>query len=208
MKRVLKWVWRIIELLIVLYVVSITSLILFRNRFGYTQIDKTTLVTVNKDNISNLGNVKERDLLLVKDSGTNSINAGDEIYYYATINNQYVIKRGVVASFTADDTKAVYILNDEDKTSVSSTRVMGKYSATYNSFGGTLEFLQSRVGFLIFVLLPILLIFIYQIYDLVISFKFAPKETIVEEKKKTPKEIVQKPLDDSKETIDDDIEVL
>lgn len=196
MKKVLKWVWGIIEVLIIIYAIAVTSLILCRNRFGYTQFDKTTLITVNEENLSNLGSVQKKDLLLVENTGANGIKEGDNIYYYATINNEYVIKMGTVASVTSDDTNAVYNLNDEDKTSISSTRVMGKYKASYASIGATLEFLQGRVGFLIFVLLPILLIFIYQIYDLVMSFKYAAtdddeKEEVKEKRVKEPKEEIK-----------------
>jgi hypothetical protein len=178
MKRIIKWVLRIIEVIVVVYVIFVTSLILFRNKYNYTQFDDKTLLTVNKDNINLLKNgAKNKDLLIIKQD-ISKIKEGSLIYYYEANDSKYIVKTGIVSSLTKDDTQAVYVLEDKDKTTVASSRVMGMYYERKANLGGVLDFLESRVGFLIFVLLPILVIFIYQIYDLVVSLKYDDKKEV------------------------------
>lgn len=175
-KKILKWLWGIIEGLIIVYVIFITTCILFRNKYGYTDFfDKYTFVTISENSQRFLPSHDAGDLLIIKNQQF-SIDKGDVIYYYATINDEYVVRSGAVADVTGDEVSALYVLADEDKTSVSNTRVIGKKVSVHPGKGTILEVLVSRVGFLFLVLLPILLVFVYQVYQLVIVAKYETVE--------------------------------
>ena len=191
MKRILGWLWNFIEIVIIVYVVFITSCILCRNKYGFTQFGDYTLASINEVTVNYLDNSKEGNLLVVKDSGV--INKGDLIYYYAPIEEEYVIRSGVVTDAVKGET-SLYTLNDEDKTSVSSARVLGKYANQYEKYGAILELLESRIGFLFLVLLPIMIVFIYQIYEFVIVLKYdeVDSEDRPKKKKKNKKDKVNK----------------
>lgn len=177
-KKILKWLWGIIEGLIIVYVIFITTCILFRNKYGYTDFfDKYTFVTISENSQRFLPSHDAGDLLIIKNQQF-SIDKGDVIYYYATINDEYVVRSGAVADVTGDEVSALYVLADEDKTSVSNTRVIGKKVSVHPGKGTILDVLESRVGFLFLVLLPILLVFVYQVYQLVIVAKY---ETVEDE---------------------------
>lgn len=177
-KKILKWIWGFIEGLIIVYVIFITTCILFRNKYGYTDFfDKYTFVTISENSQRFLPSHDAGDLLIIKNQQF-SIDKGDVIYYYATINDEYVVRSGAVADVTGDEVSALYVLADEDKTSVSNTRVIGKKVSVHPGKGTILEVLESRVGFLFLVLLPILLVFVYQVYQLVIVSKY---ETVEDE---------------------------
>lgn len=172
LKKILKWFWGIIEALIIVYVIFITTCILFRNKYGYTDFfDKYTFVTISENSQRFLPNHDAGDLLIIKNQQF-SIDKGDVIYYYATVNDEYIVRSGAVESITGDDISALYVLADEDKTSVSNTRVIGKKVSVHPGKGSILDILESRVGFLFLVLLPILIVFIYQVYQLVIVAKY------------------------------------
>lgn len=178
LKKILKWFWGIIEALIIVYVIFITTCILFRNKYGYTDFfDKYTFVTISENSQRFLPNHDAGDLLIIKNQQF-SIDKGDVIYYYATVNDEYIVRSGAVADVTGDEVSALYVLADEDKTSVSNTRVIGKKVSVHPGKGTILEVLVSRVGFLFLVLLPILLVFVYQVYQLVIVAKY---ETVEDE---------------------------
>ena len=178
LKKILKWFWGIIEALIIVYVIFITTCILFRNKYGYTDFfDKYTFVTISENSQRFLPNHEAGDLLIIKNQQF-SIDKGDVIYYYATVNDEYIVRSGAVESITGDDISALYVLSDEDKTSVSNTRVIGKKVSVHPGKGSILDILESRVGFLFLVLLPILIVFIYQVYQLVIVAKY---ETVEED---------------------------
>lgn len=175
-KKILKWLWGFIEGLIIVYVIFITTCILFRNKYGYTDFfDKYTFVTISENSQRFLPSHDAGDLLIIKNQQF-SIDKGDVIYYYATINDEYVVRSGAVADVTGDEVSALYVLADEDKTSVSNTRVIGKKVSVHPGKGTILDVLESRVGFLFLVLLPILLVFVYQVYQLVIVAKYETVE--------------------------------
>lgn len=171
LKKILKFIWDIVEVFIIVYVILITSCILCRNKYGYTEFfDKYTLITVNENNQKLLPTHKAGDLLIIKEQKFN-IDEGDLIYYYVTVNEEYVVRSGVVASKTEDVASALYVL-DDGVTSVSSTRVLGKYVSVKSGWGSVLDVLVNRVGFLFLVLLPIFVVFIYQVYKLVVIAKY------------------------------------
>ncbi len=237
LKRILKWLWEFVEVVIIVYVIFITSCILCRNKFGYTQFGNMTFVTVNDNNVKLMQNANAGELLIIKEQKSD-INTGDLIYYYVTIDEKYVVKTGIVDSKTEDDYSALYVLRDDDKTSIASNRVIGKYVSIHPGLGSTLDVLESRFGFLFLVLLPILVVFIYQVYQLVIVARYevveddddmtvtkkeSPKrEEKIEEKKveekaseiKKVEEMVENSKSEKKveekheEKIDDDVELL
>lgn len=192
--------WGFLEVVIIVYVICITMCILFRNKYGYTQFDNYTLVTMQEDTYEYIDGANEGDLLIVKNS--KKIESGDVIYYYVNINNQYVVKSGAVASMTEGETTSIYVLNDERRTTVASTKVLGKYSNLYSTWGRVLDILMSRFGFLFLVLLPIMVVFIYQIYEFVMVLKYEAVEEKTKKKKKKIKVLVDE--DDT----NDDIELL
>ena len=105
----------------------------------------------------------------------------------------------------SEDDMALYQLDDEAKTTIATTRVIGKYSAIYHNIGGVLDVLQSRIGFLLLVILPILLIFMYQIYALIIVIKYGEEE--LEEKSSSDKSQTKNNNKDKKKK-KDEIELL
>lgn len=212
MKNVLKSVWSFIEVIIVVYVIFVTSCILMRNDYGYTQFGKYTFVTISESNAKFFKDYEEGDLLIVRGQKFN-INEGDVIYYYLSLDDKYLVRQGVVASKVEDEYSALYTLNDNDKSSVSSSRVIGKYVSVKKGAGRALEVLESRFGFLFLVLLPIMIVFIYQVYQLVVVARYEVVDDEDDDKKKIKKkeekkEVKEKTKEVKKVEKDDDVEFL
>lgn len=187
LKGFLKGLWGFLQVVIIIYVICITACLLCKNKYGFTEIGDMTLITINEHLAEFLPETKESDLLLVRKS-TSDINVGDQIYYYATDNNEYVIKTAhVKEEVTSEDDMALYALDDEKSSTIATNRVIGKYSTTYNNIGGILDVLESRLGFLLLVILPILLIFMYQIYALIMVIKYGEEDIKEELEKSAPK---------------------
>ena len=168
--------------MIIIYVIFLTSCILCRNKFGFTQFGNYTLSSVESTDAKYVENTKSGDLLVVKSS--KDIVKGDRLYYYATLNDRYVVRTGIVEKVEKDEYNSLYTIDTlisgdkKAKLNVTQTRVLGKYSSTIGSLGSVWKFLQSRLGFLIFVLLPILLVFVYQIYEFIIVLNYERKGTL------------------------------
>ena len=212
MKNFLKGIWGLVEVLIIIYVIAITACLLATNKYGFTQFGDTTLVTIDEFRSAYLEEAQEKDLLIVRRTPS-KIEVGDKIYYYGTADNKYTVETAQVKEIINEDqTAAVYQLDDEDETTIASNRVLGKYSAIYHDIGGILDILESKIGFLLLVILPILLIFMYQIYALIIVVKYGDEDIEREEERKQAKKAKKKnktsPKEKTKKEEKDEIELL
>ena len=186
MKSFLKGLWGLIEVIIIIYVICITAFLLCKNKYGFTQIGDMTFITINEEASEYLEESQKGDLLLVKEN-KDDITVGDKIYYYDTEDSTYVVKSNHVKEMkTSDSGMGVYVLDDEENSTIATTRAIGKCSTIYHTIGGILDILQSRLGFLLLVILPILLIFMYQIYALIVVIKYGDDE--IEEKEEPKKQ--------------------
>lgn len=210
MKNVLRWIWSVLEVFIVIYVILITSLILNKNKYGYTEFFGCTLHNVNLIDENNIKNAHKGELLVVKNS--NDIEVGDLIYYYVAYNDSYLIRSDYVTKIARDDLSALYTVHrGNDDFSIASERVLGKYANLYPTIGGILEVVESRIGFLFLVLLPIMIVFIYQVYEFIVVLHY---EDVTEDddsdndkdNKKTTK--LEKTKSDKFKFSDNDVEIL
>ena len=80
MKKVLQFIWSVLEFVIIIYVILMTSILLSKNKYGFTQFGNLTLCTIDLKDERGIVDVKSGDLLLIKNS--NDIKVGDIIYYY------------------------------------------------------------------------------------------------------------------------------
>ena len=162
------------EFLIIIYVIVITTFLLFRNKYGYTEVGNTTFVPLQIDTAEYIKDGKEGNLLVVKK--TSNLKEGDLIYYYTTEEERYIVKSDYIKSVFNGDGNKLYTLNDESGSTVVSNRVLGKYANQYAGFGTIFGLLTSKFGFLFLVLLPIMCIFIYQLYSLIMVLKYEKVE--------------------------------
>lgn len=216
MRKVLNWVWSFVEVIIIIYVVLVTMFVLCKNKYGYTQFGDYSFSNIDLIAEKNVKDTKKGDLLVVKNS--NDIHKGDLIYYYAVLNDNYIVRSAVVADVKEDDYSALYTVSLSNTTiNVASSRVLGKYSTVYNNLGSILSVLESRVGFLLLVLLPIMVVFIYQVYEFIIMLKY--DETLVNEvnnskkrkkqiKLRSPKTAKVSNKNTTDETNNEDVEIL
>lgn len=216
MRKVLNWVWSFVEVIIIIYVVLVTMFVLCKNKYGYTQFGDYSFANIDLIAEKNVKDTKKGDLLVVKNS--NDIHKGDLIYYYAVLNDNYIVRSAVVADVKEDDYSALYTVSLSNTTiNVASSRVLGKYSTVYNNLGSILSVLESGVGFLLLVLLPIMVVFIYQVYEFIIMLKY--DETLVNEDNNSKKRKKQIKVSSPKtakvsnknitdETSNEDVEIL
>ena len=182
MKKLLRFIWSIVEVIIIVYVIVMTAVLLSKNKYGYTQFGSYTIDSIDLVEEKSIEGVKNGDLLIVKNG--NDIKVGDMIYYYVVYNESYIIRTSYVIGVETDNYSAIYTIDQNNNMTVAGNRVVGKEAAIKHNLGTVLNILESRLGFLFLVLLPILVIFIYQIYELFVIFKYEKVEDIEEEKPK------------------------
>ena len=177
MKKVISWGLGILEALIIAYVIFLTGCLLFVNDFGHTQFGKYTLIEVDKGQASLLDGVEEGDLLVIKNG--EDIVKGNIIYYYSVINEQYFVKKSAVTEIKEDSFGAMYtvdVANKAETAAIPDKKVIGNYISVHRRLGKILTVLESKIGFLFLVLLPMMCIFIYHVYSFIVILKFEKNE--------------------------------
>ena len=130
LKKLFQFMWDLVEVLIIIYVIFVTTCILSKNRYGYTNLFGYTLVSVHQE-----------DEAYIKDSGV-------------------------------------------------------------------LEFLETRLGFLFCVLLPIMIVFVYQIYEFVVILNYDKADKIRKNEEEIDRQQEKIRLENMKKKEDDNIEIL
>lgn len=171
-----KVVLGIILVVYFVFVIAMTLLLLNFNDYGVTEFGNKSLLII-RDKISN-ENYKMGDLLVVESMKLDEIKEGQEIFVYRVEHNGSVsIDVGNVDK-TYKDENAISFQNGA---TYSMDFVVGKNTKTYNNIGKYLAIIESKWGFLFIVLVPCFLIFVYQIYNLIIEIKYNKNDELEEE---------------------------
>ena len=189
----------------------VTTCILSKNRYGYTNLFGYTLVSVHQEDEAYIKDSKAGNLLVVKNDG--NVNKNQYVYYYyADVsdpnNEKYVVRGAFVTDTIKGDGGELYSLKDKEDPKISKARVLGNYSNQYAVIGGVLEFLETRLGFLFCVLLPIMIVFVYQIYEFVVILNYDKADKIRKSEEEIDRQQEKIRLENMKKKEDDNIEIL
>ena len=91
---------------------------------------------------------------------------------YRINNNETFIEFGVVGKVYESENDISF----ENGSTFDMKLVIGTPEKVYKNIGSVLSIVNSKWGFLFIILVPCFLIFIYQIYELVIEIKFGKEE--------------------------------
>jgi len=169
--KVIKVLWHILEVIIICYVVFVTACILFRNGYGYTQFGPMTVVTVNDVNVNDFENISNGSLLLIKDSS--SFKVDDEVFYYDIRDQKYIVVSDRIVNIE-DGKYIVDGVNENDEVvqvKLNNKKIIGKNYVKIGILGYLVDLLESKVGFLFLVILPIFIVFLYELIQFIIVFR-------------------------------------
>lgn len=153
------------------FAISVTILLLNFNKYGLTQFGTTTLVMIS-DYITS-DTFKKGDLVLVKSGKLTDLELGEEIFVYRIVsNNKVLVEVGKVGQIYPEEDNVAF----ENGDIFSKEFVIGTADKVYSKVGTYLSIIESKWGFLFIVLVPCLLIFIYEIYALIVEIKYGADE--------------------------------
>ena len=165
----------------------------------------TTMATRDNQNVSNITGytplvVKSDsmsptfsagDLIFIKKCDTSTLKEGDIICFHTIINNEYALNTHRIQKIdTVGDARSYTTLGDNnngitDTHIISDGDIVGKYVGHLKNAGKVMDFLSSSIGFLVVIVLPMLLFFIYQVYNLIMISIRLKKAVAVETAKET-----------------------
>lgn len=175
MEKLLKGIKNFISfVLFVIYfcfALVMTVLLLNYNDYGVTQFGDSSLILINKK-ISN-DTYKEGDLVVVESAKIEDYKIGEYIFTYRVGADRIpVVQVGKVGNIYPEE-DAISFENGE---TYSSEFIAGTAVKQYGKIGGVLSIIESKWGFLFIVLIPVFLIFIYEVYALIIEIKYGAEE--------------------------------
>ena len=135
------------------------------NIFGYTPL------TVQSDSM--VPTFASGDLIFIKKCDPATLEEGDIICFHTIIDNEYALNTHRIKSIeSVGDARSYTTIGDNnngitDQHVISDGDIVGKYVGHLTGFGKVMDFLSSSTGFLIVIILPMMLFFIYQIYHLI-----------------------------------------
>ena len=113
------------------------------------------------------------DLIFIRKCNPVDLKEGDIICFHTIIENQYALNTHRIQSIeTVGDVRSYTTIGDNnngiaDQHVISDGDIVGKYVGHITGAGKVMNFLSSSTGFLIVIVLPMLLFFIYQVYNLI-----------------------------------------
>lgn len=153
------------------FVIVNTIFMLNINDFGVTQFDDKTFVVI-KSNISS-DKYKKGDLVIVQKPRFDQIKIEDELFVYKIKKDgSPIIDIGVVGDLH-DRNKAVSFDNGAG---YEMDYIIGKESKVIPEIGTYFGLVQSQWGFLFIILVPSFLIFIYELYAIIVEIKYGKPE--------------------------------
>lgn len=196
MKKVIEKIKKIlIGILIFIFscfAIFMTVLLLNFNEYGVTEFGDKSLVILTREISSE--NYKKGDLVIVEKVAYEAIKEGDEIFAYSVDNKEKVnIEVGIVKDLFPTEKSIAY----KNGAGFSQEYIIGKATKTYHDIGLYLSFIESKWGFLFIVLVPCFIIFIYEIYALVVEIRYGDEED-EDEPKKVEKKVVEEPKEEPK----------
>lgn len=177
MKKILKILGGIILIPYMLVVVLMTICLLNYNKYGITEIGDKSFIIVSDNSLEPA--YKKGDLLVVTNTGNDDITSNDSIFFYEQNkekNTVIVNLAKVISKRKITNTETTYEI--EGNYEYSSEYVIGstKNTVIYHKIGSILKILSSRWIFLLVIILPVLFIFLYELYEFILEVKRNLKE--------------------------------
>lgn len=147
----------------------------------------TTMATRDNQNVSNIlgytplvvksdsmaPTFSAGDLIFIKKCDTSSLKEGDIICFHTIIDNEYALNTHRIKKIEESGEARSYTTLGDNNNGITDTHIIsdgdivGKYVGHLKNAGKVMDFLSSSIGFLIVIVLPMLLFFIYQVYNLI-----------------------------------------
>ena len=162
-----KIIFTIIGVAFFAFALVMTILLLNYNDFGVTQFGNKSLVIIT-DKVSN-ENYEKGDLVIVREIKVKDVKVGDTLFAYR-VDSKGVpsIEIGKVGTVYPEEDAIAY----ENGGTFSSKFIAGEPIEVHKDVGMFLSVVESQWGFLFIVLVPCFLIFIYEVYTLIIEIKY------------------------------------
>ena len=198
MKKVLGTILFVVYAIIA---IAVTVLLLSYNDYNNSEIGDYTVYIVTDDSLE--PEYKQGSILLIKGTNDRNVQVGDQVFMYKVLNSsEYEVITTTVQGKTQQGSHLIYLVDNEER--YASEYFIGKVDDTIviEGWGYVLNLLESRWGYLFCIVVVSLLLFLQEVFELVMEIKYLNKQ-----KKKSAIEIeAEEYEDDDYDEYDEDDE--
>lgn len=146
----------------------VTICLLAYNDYKVSEFGDTSLFVLKED----LGGFNKNDLLIVSKKDIGNIKQNTEVLYYDSYDSKVKIDIEKVTKVDKISDKE-YTLNFDDGSYISNDFIIGSVDSTVNLgfLGLFLKVLESKIGYLLIIVLPMFLVFLYELVAVVKEIK-------------------------------------
>lgn len=165
------------SILLVVYsiiAITVTVLLLSFNDYNISEIGGYTVYIVQDDSLE--PEYKQGSILLIKSTNDKNVQVGDEMFLYKVINTQeFEVVNRTLEGKTQQGRHTIYLVGEDE--SYASDYFIGKASDTIviEGWGYLLSLLESKWGYLFCVVVVSLLLFLQEVFELVMEIKYGGK---------------------------------
>ena len=191
-KRVIQTIMGIVLVMIVI-LAAFFVIVTFTMKGNSTDVPKLfgySMLTVQSGSME--PTFSEGDVIIVKEvEDLNELKVDDIITFHTVIDMHSVINTHRIVKIMDDNPKMTQFVtkgdaNDEaDLSVVGGGNIIGQYKFYIPMVGKVIDFLSTSMGFVLIIVLPLLLVFLYQAYNLINIIIEMKKQAVVDAVKKT-----------------------
>lgn len=151
--------------------IGVTVLLLSYNEYNVSEIGGYTVYIVNDDALE--PEYEQGSILLIESTSDKHVQEGDEIFLYKVINSQeFEFVSATLTGKQQQGNRITYTVNDTDN--YDSSYFIGKADDTkvIEGWGTLLSILESKWGYLFCIVIVSLLLFLQEVFDLMIEIKY------------------------------------
>lgn len=170
--KAVKIIVNVLVCIVIILATCITLITISSQKNGYFRIFKSIPLTIKDSSME--PTIKKGSLIITKEYKNNDIKEGDVISYRSIDkNNTLEIKTGRVKTIITVNEQTTYITEFDNKEYTDSEQVNSKNVISIwngkkvSTLGSIIDFLNTKVGFFICIIVPLALLFIYQLYKFI-----------------------------------------
>lgn len=170
--KAVKIIVNVLVCIVIILATCITLITISSQKNGYFRIFKSIPLTMKDSSME--PTIKKGSLIITKEYKNNDIKEGDVISYRSIDkNNTLEIKTGRVKAIITVNEQTTYITEFDNKEYTDSEQVNSKnvisiwHGKKVSTLGSIIDFLNTKVGFFICIIVPLALLFIYQLYKFI-----------------------------------------
>jgi len=186
MKKVFRIILDVVAWLLLIFALLITLLVFASNKNnGISSLFGRMPMSVQSDSM--LPTMKTGDLIIVKEADLYSLKVGDVITFYSIVDGRRILVTHRITEINEfENTRSFVTKGDnnpvEDSLPAYASDIVGKWTGfKWKGGGKVLDFLQTKKGFFICILIPLAIFFLFELYKFIVALIQAKKPEITEE---------------------------